>query len=110
MYNMKLKERRLNTRSRLTGILPGKIINKELDSIINCRPVDISEDGLGILTEQQLENGLILHLTSSELDIEMKVMWKKQDFGKANLLRYGLICSDTNINLEDIFQKAGCLK
>ena len=110
MLNLKLKERRLNTRRRLTGLLPGKIVDKDKDNVIHCRPVDISKDGIGILTELELEQGAILHLTSSEQDIELKVMWKKQDFGKANLTRYGLVTSDSSINLENVFLRAGCLK
>jgi hypothetical protein len=109
MLNLKLKERRLNTRRKLTGLLPGKIIRESDGSDVSCRPVDISKDGLGILTETQLEEGDVLVLQASS-DISLKVMWKKQDYGKASLFRYGVVTIDDKNNLEKIFMAAGCLK
>lgn len=109
MLNLKLKERRLNTRRRLTGLLPGKIIDKD-SQVISCRPVDVSKDGVGILAEDILEEGMTLTLQSPNGDIELEVMWKKQDYGKQNLFRYGLVTKDSSNNLENIFLAAGCLK
>ncbi|MDB2447096.1 PilZ domain-containing protein [bacterium] len=110
MLNLKLKERRLNTRRRLTGLLPGKIVDTKKEEDVSCRPVDISKDGIGILTEDQLEQGDILNLMGPDLQVELKVMWKKQDYGKQSLFRYGLVTTDNSVNLENIFMAAGCLK
>lgn len=110
MLNLKLKERRLNTRRKLTGLLPGKILLAETEKEIACRPVDISRDGLGILSEVILERGTLLRLKGKDLDIEMKVMWDKKDFGKQDRYRYGLVATDTSVQMEEIFSAAGCLK
>lgn len=109
MLNLKLKERRLNTRRKLTGLLPGKMLRESTSVEIACRPVDISKDGLGILTEAQLDEGDMIILESDQ-NIYLKIMWKKQDYGKANLYRYGVVTIDDKINLEEIFMAAGCLK
>lgn len=110
MLNLKFKERRLSTRKKLTGLLPGKIYNNRTEEQVDCRPVDISKDGVGVLSEDALKIDDVLSLKLSDRDITLKVMWKKQDYGKQNLQRYGLVTSDSSIDLEEIFAQAGCLK
>ena len=110
MLNLKFKERRLSTRKKLTGLLPGKIFNNRTEQPVDCRPVDISKDGVGVLSEATLKIDDKLTLKLPDGEISLKVMWKKQDYGKQNLQRYGLVTEDSSIDLEDIFMQAGCLK
>ena len=110
MLNLKFKERRLSTRKKLTGLLPGKIFSNRTEEQVDCRPVDISKDGVGVLSEEALKIDDELTLKLSDRDILLKVMWKKQDYGKQNLQRYGLVTKDSSVDLEEIFAQAGCLK
>ena len=61
-----VKERRERPRQKLTGLLPGRMVNMTSERNISCRPIDISENGLGILTAEQMQDGaqLILPLES----------------------------------------------
>ena len=74
MLNLKLKERRLNTRKTLTGLLPGKLIHQESEELISCRPVDISKDGVGVLSEVDLtENSIVIEASRWRYRIESYV-------------------------------------
>ena len=86
------KERRLSDRRILTGLLPAPIVLKETpDQAFSCKPVDISSEGLGVLADIVLPVGAELILKLPKGDIEMKIIWSKQDFGKKELMRYGLV-------------------
>lgn len=104
------KERRLAPRQKLTGLMPGKFVAKSTGKNISCRPIDVSESGLGILTAEEIPVESILTLTTGGSVIDLKVVWRKPDFGKNNLMRYGLSCEDSGINLAAIFITSGCLK
>ena len=102
------KERRLDLRKNLTGLLPGRLKNKSgVD--INCRPVDVSENGLGIVSVDRLAAEDVLELHVKDKVITLKVAWVRPDFGKRDLFRYGLISKD-QINIEEIFISSGCMK
>ncbi|SMF21444.1 PilZ domain-containing protein [Pseudobacteriovorax antillogorgiicola] len=101
-------EKRRKQRRALTGLLPGSLLNQQGDKV-NARPVDISPEGLGIVTDLILDLGHILFLKTHNQHIELEVSWGKRDFGKNNLYRYGLRVRDGS-NLETIFESAGCLK
>jgi hypothetical protein len=104
-------ERRIHRRKKLTGLLPGRLSAGKGADVIRCKPVDISETGLGILTDAKLEVGTPLILSTEEHIIHLKVIWKNPDFSKSDLYRFGLELTDssTKYNLEEIFEKAGCL-
>lgn len=105
------KERRLAPRQKLTGLMPGKFVAKATGKSVSCRPIDVSESGLGILTAQELALDSILTLTAGDQEIDLKVLWRKPDFGKNNLMRYGLACAPgTHVNLAAVFVAQGCLK
>ena len=108
MSSFKLKEKRFKPRKALTGLLPGPITKIDGERV-TCRPVDISENGLGILSEEQLSTGDKLMLELKDEKIALEVTYQKRDFGKHNLFRYGIICTE-NKDLEKIFLEAGCLK
>jgi hypothetical protein len=107
-YQLQLKERRTSERKRLTGLMPGRLqINgKE----VSARPVDISSSGIGIITAAEFTVGAVATLAIGSELIPMEVKWGEQDFGKRDMWRYGLVCTNPKINLEEEFQEAGCLK
>ncbi len=103
------KERRMSIRKQLTGLLPGKLVDAR-GKTLNAEPVDVSEHGLGIVTQSRLEEGEELYLVlNKERSVRLKVIWSSEDFSKNDLTRYGLECSG-DINLEEIFIQYMCLK
>lgn len=102
-------EKRMEQRKRLTGLLPGRLkTSTGLD--VSCQPVNVSQNGLGILTDLPLSTGDVVTLFLRDESVDLKVVWIKEDFGRREFKRYGLESSKTeSINLESIFIDAGCL-
>lgn len=105
-----LMERRGSPRKKLTGLFPGKLSIGASGESLDAKPMDISSSGLGIVSSEQLDSEDIVVLKTHSHTIEFKVAWKKRDFEKSDLFRYGLEAVDTSLNLEEIFHAAGCLK
>ncbi len=103
------KERRFSRR-RLTGLLPGRLIMGQTRKDLVCKPVDVSEHGLGILSADQIANGTLVVLVLKNREVMLQIAWGQQDFGKRDLFRYGLVCKEQQENLETIFENAGCFK
>ena len=106
--NLKLHERRAHERYELSGLLPGTLMRAD-NKTISCRPINVSVDGLGILTAEELNIGEILVLKVKDQRIDLKVMWSKDDFGKQDLKRYGLQAMDST-SLWEVFDKANLIK
>lgn len=105
---LKLREKRMSERRVLNGLMPGKLtINGEA---IECKPINISSHGLGLLIARQFREGTVLELDMKSEQLEMEIIWVKPDFGKHDLWRYGLVCKDRKIDVEEIFEKSGCFK
>ena len=102
-------EKRITNRKQLTGLLPGKMMIKGKEKTLDCKPVDISPHGLGILTTEQLGPGTVINLKMKDVEIQFEIVWGKPDFGKRDLYRYGLVTKDHKVDLEVVFAKAGCL-
>jgi hypothetical protein len=107
-YQLKLKERRIAERKRLTGLLPGRFQINGKD--VAVKPVDISSHGLGVIIEAEFSAGTKASLMVGERSIPLEVKWGEPDFGKHDMWRYGLVCTDQSVNLEDEFMAHGCLK
>ena len=103
-------EQRISPRRKLSGLLPGKLTVVGATSSLACKPVDISAHGLGIVSMELLAVGAMIALKTPRDDIMLEVVWGKPDFGKRDLLRYGLVVVDSTVNLETVFAVAGCLK
>jgi hypothetical protein len=103
------QERRMDLRKKLTGLLPGRLRSSKGNDI-NCRPVDVSENGLGIISKDNLAVNDVVELQVKDILISLKVGWVKPDFGKRDLFRYGLVSQNAKYNLEEIFISSGCMK
>lgn len=108
MLNLKFQEKRFSTRRKLNGLLPGRVLLGSQEIII--KPVDVSTDGLGIVTDLQLREGSVIRLQNGSDEIELEVIWSKKDFGKRDLFRYGLMVKTPGIDLESLFDSTGCLR
>lgn len=102
-------EPRRSSRRMMLRILPGAIIDAT-NVVIQCRPVDLSVEGLSILSEITLDVGDHLTLRTHNDSIALEVVWRRADFGKQGLTRYGLKTKDTTFDLEILFRETGCLK
>ncbi|MBC7658469.1 MAG: PilZ domain-containing protein [Chitinophagaceae bacterium] len=102
-------EPRRSSRRVMLRILPGAIIDAS-NAVVQCRPVDLSTEGLSILSESNLDVGDQLTLRTHNASIELEVVWRRADFGKQGLSRYGLKTKDSTVDLEILFRETGCLK
>lgn len=107
-YQLKMKERRISDRKRLTGLLPGRFQVNGKD--ISAKPVDISSHGIGLIIDAEIAAGTKACLTIGDRSVPLEFMWGEPDFGKHDMWRYGLVCTDQKVNLEDEFTEAGCLR
>ena len=107
-YQLQLKERRQSERKRLTGLMPGhfQINGKE----VSARPIDVSRHGLGVIIAHEYPVGTKATLTVGDLIVAMEFLWGEPDFGKHDMWRYGLVCADPKVDLQQEFLEAGCLK
>lgn len=107
-YQVKFKERRVAERKRLTGLMPGRFNMNGKD--VSARPVDLSEHGLGVLVAKEFAVGTKASLVIKDTVIPLEIKWTQQDFGKHDLWRYGLICTDESLDLIELFTDTGCFK
>lgn len=110
MAEKKSFEKRTSSRKRLSGLLPGKLIDDSTHKIVSCKPIDLNSSGLGLIISERFSVGHVFTLDSGTSSVKLKVVWIQRDFGKNDLFRYGLITLDTDVDLVEIFTKAGCLK
>lgn len=103
-------EKRKSQRKRLTGLLPGKLTFAGQEQNIAFKPVDVSVDGIGIITNLAIKAGTKMELHMKDQCIEFEVGWGKPDFGKRDLFRYGLKCLNSETNIETLFLDKGCLE
>ena len=106
----KFFERRVESRKMLTGLMPGRLLAQGNGGIIECKPVDISHRGLGIVSAVLLKKGTKLTLQTHNQEIHFAVLWSKPDFGKRDLFRYGLEAEQEDLDLEALFSETGCLR
>ncbi len=104
------QEKRLGSRRRLSGLMPGKLMLVSEKRAVSARPVDVSTHGLGVLIAEELEPGTAMLLDTPNGSIKMRIAWRQPDFGKRDMFRYGLVADENKVDLEDLFLKTNCLK
>lgn len=97
---------RKESRRKLNGLLPGRLqTHSGID--IRCKPVNVSQSGLGLIIQEQFQAGSELKLVLKEIEIILRIAWGQPDFGKKDLFRYGLEVKDKSIDLEQLFIDLG---
>ena len=107
---LSFQERRFTDRRKPTGLMPGKLLVAGKERVLNCRPVDVSRNGLGVIMSDQIEPGTELILTYRNKEVHLQIAWSQQDFAKQDQFRYGLVTLDPRDDLEGVFIECGCLK
>ncbi len=105
--NLQPNERRNKRRVNLSGLMPGRLLLKESQKPISCRPINVSGKGLGIVSTDLLQEGTSVILTIKNRKIELRVVWSQPDFRKQNMVRYGLQVLDDELNMEELFRESG---
>lgn len=104
------KEKRFSPRRKLTGLLPGRLIETESGNELRCSLVDVSQHGLGLKTKEEIRPGTTIILRMERQEIRLKVAWVQRDFGKQDLFRVGLLSCDPEVSVDDVFAEEGCLE
>jgi hypothetical protein len=104
------KEKRISSRRKLTGLLPGKIVFPNAKGPVTCRATNVSAHGLGVVANVEIALGSKAFLETDQRIIDLEVIWIAPDFGKQDMFRYGLVTIDQDVNIEELFIRSGCLK
>ena len=107
----------MHERRKLTGLLPGKLLVRRTSRHLSGRAIDVSPQGMGILSSMALEEGELVDLNTASQKIPLRVIDKKRDYAKCNRYRYSLVICEgaktpegsVEVNLEEIFKGSGCL-
>lgn len=103
-------ELRLRQRWRTVGSMPAPLLDAKTREVIPCRPVDMSAEGLGIFTTNELRPDMQFIMPVKEREIRLKLIWSSENAGERPGYRHGIQAIDKDINLEQIFIECGCFK
>ncbi len=104
-----LNRRKHKRFDHIDGSIPGILINYSDSSTVHAHAIDVSKEGLAIITEKPLTPNQVLVLTSSDQKYELIVANSNPvDFQKQNKFRSGLKLKDNSKNLLEVFQKENC--
>ena len=108
MVQPQQSERRRSDRESLTGALPGAIRLKGDEEPLQVKPIDVSEQGLGVLMDRPLRPGTEIVIENDQEVLEFEVVWYKKEPGPGpEAFHHGLLLKTRNINLIEVFKNAG---
>ena len=99
-----------DTRFAFNGSLPGALIKGGSNDPLECRPVNLSASGLGLIGMQELFVGDKLTIVSPELNIPFEVVWCDQVEDRPGFFKIGLKSNDSEIDLVRLFSDEGCFE
>lgn len=105
-----LVEMRAHRRRCLVGFMPGRLYTSDRRREIVCRPLDVSPSGLGLFSEEELDEGgkdFILIVAGHEIELEL--VWSMESPGLRVGYRHGFKAKDPGINLEELCAELGYL-
>jgi hypothetical protein len=97
-----IENRREETRHSIYTLLPVNIVDDESRAAVSCRVEDVSQDGLGVLTEGPLAIGHKLLLVTLREKFQLEVAWCEKVEGKKEF-RVGLRLVVPGKNLSKVF-------
>ena len=108
MGQIQASERRRSGRENLTGALPGAIKIKGDEDPLHVKPIDVSDQGLGVLMDRPLRPGTEVIIDGLDTELEFEVVWyKKESNGGPETYHHGLLLKSRDINLIELFRAAG---
>jgi hypothetical protein len=97
-----IENRREETRHNIYTLLPVNIIDEKSRAAVSCRVEDVSQDGLGVLTEGPLKIGHKLLLVTLRERFQLEVAWCEKVEGRKEF-RVGLRGVDPGKDLSKVF-------
>ena len=104
-----LEKRSYARNLRVSGILPGKLIDFDRHEPIRAVATDVSRDGIGIMVDKILQPGQVLTMVMSGKNVTLKVIHTYPHLTRVGHFICGLELVDRTDNLESIFAANGCL-
>lgn len=107
------KELRRSSRRRLVpssdGIVrtPGVMRLAESGQQVAYKPLDVSREGLGIMSEQEILPEFQVILNVGGKDVRLELVWGLQPNKKSPSMRYGFRVLDPDLDLDTLFASAG---
>jgi hypothetical protein len=101
-------ELRLHRRRRLVGFMPGRLFIAETGEEIVCRPLDVSAYGLGMFTEDEIDE--FVHdfvLVVAERTIRLERVYSQESPGLKVGYRHGFRVKDRDVDLEKLCIELG---
>ena len=90
--------------------LPGVFTNCKSGKNFFGKISNISEEGVGVSSIEELQEGAFVNLTTLDGDIKFEIQWKKFN-EQTNTYHYGFVCTANHKNLFNLFyQCEGPLK
>jgi hypothetical protein len=109
--NIKRQERRWYPRAfDVDGTLPGALTRSDNNEVIDCEVCDVSEDGLGIITNQELARSIELVLDLGSSKIRFRIVHCRPESMRKGFHRCGLQAIDCPTNLIELFTAQGRIK
>jgi hypothetical protein len=94
-------EQRSNTRHQVETVMPAQILDGPSERRVPCRIFDVSDDGLAILTNENLAQGATLVFVTLKQRFTFTVAWCRPEGEKE--FRAGLQLADGQTNLKSVF-------
>ncbi len=104
-----LSELRAQRRRRIIGFMPGRLYTADRSQEIYCRPLDVCPLGLGIFTEDEIEDeiGQDFVLIIAEREIELTRVYSVESPGLKVGYRHGFKVKDQSVDLEKMCIELG---
>jgi len=99
-------EKRKDFRRGLFRNGSAKLMRKVHKEPVKCRLVDVSQNGIGMMTHEELQIGEELILEINREEVEMEVIWFQENILRYEMNRYGLqLSQNMPCTLETLFFK-----
>jgi hypothetical protein len=103
------KKKRVTTRQKMVVDLSKYLVKANERCSIRCIAVDISRNGMGIISFEALEVEIDTILVLKEKETSLKVKWCKPDSVRNGVFHIGLGSDDVSINIVKLLEKEGLL-
>lgn len=115
MLKIQLDSQRMHQRKKLSGLFPGKMLVQRTSRYMSGRAIDVSKQGMGVLSSTHLVEGDLIALTTPKRTIILRVNGIKKDYARSNRYRYSLVLDEESseaqehVDLVQVFVHSGCM-
>lgn len=102
-------ENRVFPRRDIKSRLPGRVVAGATRAPVEIVGVDVSAQGMGVIVDRYYEPGTELTFSFGAWTLTLEVMWCHREAFKKSFRRCGLRSKTAEVNLLELFTRAGCL-